>query len=68
MCVLGISKRPVVEARIHQGGGRRFLLVTRHDRQIDAHGNTTRLHQEDFYQALGVAPEMKYQNEGGPDL
>ena len=27
-----------------------------------------RLHQEDFCQALGVVPEMKYQNEGGPDL
>ena len=29
---------------------------------------TTRLHQEDFCQALGVPPEHKYQNEGGPDL
>ena len=28
----------------------------------------TRLHQEDFCQALGVPPEHKYQNEGGPDL
>ncbi len=27
-----------------------------------------RLHQEDFCQALAVAPEYKYQNEGGPDL
>ncbi len=27
-----------------------------------------RIHQEDFCQALGVVPEMKYQNEGGPDL
>jgi serine/threonine-protein kinase HipA len=26
------------------------------------------LHQEDFCQALGIAPEYKYQNEGGPDL
>jgi serine/threonine-protein kinase HipA len=26
------------------------------------------LHQEDFCQALGVAPEYKYQNEGGPGL
>ena len=28
----------------------------------------TRLHQEDFCQALGVPPEHKYQHEGGPDL
>lgn len=27
-----------------------------------------RLHPEDFCQALGVPPEHKYQNEGGPDL
>ena len=26
------------------------------------------VHQEDFCQAPGVVPEMKYQNEGGPDL
>lgn len=27
-----------------------------------------RLHQEDFCQALGIPPEQKYQNEGGPSL
>jgi len=31
-------------------------------------GQALRIHQEDFCQALGVVPEMKYQNEGGPDL
>lgn len=61
-------KLPTAEARIHQAGDRSFLLVTRYDRQRDAHGNPVRLHQEDFCQALGVVPEMKYQNEGGPDL
>ena len=48
--------------------GREFLLVERYDRTIDIHGQRQRLHQEDFCQALGVVPEMKYQNEGGPDL
>jgi len=48
--------------------GRSFLLVERYDRLIDADGHRQRLHQEDFCQALGVVPEMKYQNEGGPDL
>jgi serine/threonine-protein kinase HipA len=48
--------------------GRQFLLVERYDRVADAQGLRRRLHQEDFCQALGVAPEMKYQNEGGPDL
>ena len=61
-------KLPAAEARIHQAGDRRFLLVARYDRQRDAQGNRVRLHQEDFCQALGVVPEMKYQNEGGPDL
>lgn len=27
-----------------------------------------RLHQEDFCQALGIVPEQKYQQEGGPSL
>lgn len=48
--------------------GHSFLLVERYDRLIDAQGHRQRLHQEDFCQALGVVPEMKYQNEGGPDL
>ncbi len=48
--------------------GRPFLLVERYDRAVDAQGQRQRLHQEDFCQALGVVPEMKYQNEGGPDL
>lgn len=56
---------------------REFLLVERYDRQhaqADSAASTNplaqwvRLHQEDFCQALGVPPETKYQNEGGPDL
>lgn len=48
--------------------GRQFLLVERYDRMTNVQGQRRRLHQEDFCQALGVVPEMKYQNEGGPDL
>lgn len=48
--------------------GRQFLLVERYDRVANAQGLRRCLHQEDFCQALGVVPEMKYQNEGGPDL
>jgi serine/threonine-protein kinase HipA len=55
-------------SQVHSVLGRQFLLVERHDRIVDAHGYRQRLHQEDFGQALGVVPEMKYQNEGGPDL
>ncbi len=61
-----------------------FLLVERYDRQLVPLGispftgglfgspalsyGTQRLHQEDFCQAHGVVPEMKYQSEGGPSL
>ena len=45
---------------------RSFLLVTRYDRAIDASGTVTRLHQEDFAQALGVPSHRKYASEGGP--
>ena len=55
-------------SKIHAVQNRRFLLVERYDRIADTQGSRRRLHQEDFCQALGVVPEMKYQNEGGPDL
>lgn len=55
-------------ALIHKIGDREFLLVKRYDRILDSGGNRERLHQEDFCQALGVVSEMKYQNEGGPNL
>ena len=55
-------------ALIRKVGDREFLLVERYDRMIDFDGHRQRLHQEDFCQALGVVPEMKYQNEGGPNL
>ena len=42
--------------------------MARDDRRLGIDGQLVRIHQEDFCQALGVVPEMKYQNEGGPDL
>jgi len=59
---------PTAQAQIFHVHDRQVLLVSRYDRRIDADGQPVRLHQEDFCQALGVVPEMKYQNEGGPDL
>jgi serine/threonine-protein kinase HipA len=60
---LPTAKAMVLPVRDH-----RILLVTRYDRHKGGDGKYVRLHQEDFCQALGVVPEMKYQNEGGPDL
>ena len=56
------------KSKIHSVLGLQFLMVERYDRMIHVQGQRQRLHQEDFCQALGVVPEMKYQNEGGPDV
>ena len=50
-----------------------YLLIERYDRRAVAAPSGApclleRQHQEDFCQALGVVPENKYQNEGGPSL
>jgi len=45
-----------------------ILLIERYDRRVDDDASVHRLHQEDFCQALGVPPETKYENEGGPTL
>lgn len=46
----------------------RFLQVERFDRRSENDQRIARIHQEDFCQALGVAPELKYEAEGGPGL
>lgn len=63
-----LMKLSPVRANIQHVLGRSFLLVERYDRVEDMTKGLLRIHQEDFCQALGVVPEVKYQNEGGPDL
>lgn len=58
----------VARAEIGGAKGTRFLLVERYDRRKLPDGRLERIHQEDFCQALGVPPELKYQQEGGPNL
>ena len=58
----------VPDAMLHFVDDTPYYLVERYDRVKDAHGNIKRIHQEDFCQALGVAPEMKYEREGGPSI
>ena len=62
--LLGISTVAATPRRV---AGREYLLVERYDRAHDD-GHVRRLHQEDFCQALGIPPQRKYQNEGGPGL
>ena len=45
-----------------------LYLIERYDRARNADGRLTRLHQEDFCQALGVSPDAKYEKEGGPGV
>lgn len=47
---------------------RPYLLVERYDRLIQPDNVIRRLHQEDFCQALGIAPERKYASDGGPNF
>lgn len=44
------------------------IVVARYDRVIEVNGEVERIHQEDFCQATGNAPDKKYQEEGGPSL
>jgi serine/threonine-protein kinase HipA len=60
-------KLSAATAQIGQAKDKTYLLVERYDRFLN-NGQLSRLHQEDFCQALGVAPEHKYQNEGGPTI
>lgn len=59
---------PVPKADIYWLKDKPYYLVERYDRRKNADGVFTRLHQEDFCQALHVPPELKYENEGGPSL
>ncbi len=58
----------VPEVSVHFVHDKPYYLVERYDRDIDNNGIVTRIHQEDFCQALGILPNSKYQFEGGPDI
>lgn len=55
-------------ADIHFVNETPYYLVTRYDRAVQPDGSVVRIHQEDFCQALGVLPELKYEREGGPSI
>ncbi len=64
---------PTANVEIGQAEDVDYLMVERYDRRPvpsspGAANVTERLHQEDFCQALGIASETKYENEGGPTL
>lgn len=57
---------PVPESNAVIIGDQLVFMVERYDRLFEKNGKPERLHQEDFCQALGIPPEMKYEKEGGP--
>ncbi len=62
---LGLDVAHVQTTRIAR---RKLIVVERYDRVVHPDGRVERLHQEDFCQATGVAPDRKYEAEGGPPL
>ena len=60
---------PVPNAEIASFGQQRVLVVERFDRVVSNDGQRLlRLVQEDFCQATGTSPLVKYEAEGGPGL
>ena len=60
---------PVPKVEIASFGKQRVLVVERFDRTVSSDGTRLlRLVQEDFCQATGTSPLVKYESEGGPGL
>lgn len=60
---------PTANAEIATFGTQRVLVVERFDRVRSADGKRLlRLVQEDFCQATGTSPLLKYEHDGGPGL
>ncbi|MGC3872095.1 type II toxin-antitoxin system HipA family toxin [Halomonas sp. GXIMD04776] len=60
---------PVAQAELAWFGKQTVLVVKRFDRRWSRDGSwLMRLPQEDFCQALGIAPALKYESDGGPGI
>ena len=58
---------PVAHTEMATFGDQRVLIVERFDREWMEDGKwIARLPQEDFCQALGLPPRLKYEDDGGP--
>lgn len=68
LSVLRSFALPVAASRVQRFGEEAAIVVERYDRFEGRDGLIRRVHQEDFCQALGVMPDRKYQNQGGPGL
>jgi serine/threonine-protein kinase HipA len=59
---------PVPDSNIWKGRNHIAYIVERYDRKRRNDEKIERLHQEDLCQVLGIMPDQKYENEGGPGL
>ena len=59
----------VAQCRMESFGSHRVLVVERFDRRLSSAGTWwLRLPQEDFCQATGTPPGLKYESDGGPGI
>jgi serine/threonine-protein kinase HipA len=59
----------VAQCRMESFGSYRVLVVERFDRRLSSAGKWwLRLPQEDFCQATGTQPGLKYESDGGPGI
>ncbi len=68
MRVAGSVGLEVAETDLIMVADTRCLYVVRFDREEKGFQQISRLHQEDFCQALGVLPAAKYEENGGPSI
>ena len=69
MHILEAYGLPTASTEILQFGSQKVLSVERFDRRFTPDNRTLlRLPQEDFCQAMGLPPHLKYQHDGGPGL
>lgn len=68
MRIMNALRFEVAKADIAQFGTQKVLVVERFDRKWMGQDWIARLPQEDFCQASGIAPDNKYDADGGPGI
>ncbi len=59
----------VARCRMEAFGGQKALVIDRFDRRLAPDGRWyIRMPQEDFCQATGTPPDLKYESDGGPGM
>ena len=66
--VAACLRLPTARAEVMRFRDLDCLVIERFDRTLLSDTRVTRLHQEDFCQALGILPANKYEADGGPSL